>query len=105
MCLTQDKVVTNWDHFSHCVNEGFGPLTCHNQHGKLVSVRKMSTIDEYTKRFLAHVEGMGALDEQQQASIYTSGLLGPLKMDMELQNPWDMENTHLGLRSACLCHH
>jgi hypothetical protein len=65
----------------------------------------MSTIDEYTKRFLAHVEGMGALDEQQQASIYTSGLLGPLKMDMELQNPWDMENTHWGLRSACLCHH
>jgi hypothetical protein len=57
----------------------------------------MSTIDEYTKRFLAHVEGVGALDEQQEASIYTSGLLGPLKMDMELQNPWDMENTHLGL--------
>jgi hypothetical protein len=31
------------------------------------------------------------LDEQQQVNIYTAGLLEPLKTDVELQNPPDME--------------
>lgn len=31
------------------------------------------------------------LDEQQQVNIYTVGLVEPLKTDVELQNPYDME--------------
>jgi hypothetical protein len=33
----------------------------------------------------------GALDEQQQVNTYTAGLLEPLKTDVRLQNPQDME--------------
>jgi hypothetical protein len=32
-----------------------------------------------------------ALEKQQQVNIYTAGLLEPLKTDVELQNPHDME--------------
>lgn len=55
MCLTQDKAVTDWGYFYHCVNKRFGPLTRHNPLGELVSLRKTGTIDEYTERFLVHV--------------------------------------------------
>jgi hypothetical protein len=91
MRLTQDKEVTEWSYFAHYINESFRPPTWHNPLGKLASLRKTTTVDEYTERFLAHVARTEPLDEQQQVNIYTAGLLEPLKMDFELQNPQDME--------------
>jgi hypothetical protein len=54
--------------------------------GELTSLRKTSTDDDYTKRFLAHMARAGHLDEIQQVNIYTAGLLELLKMDVELLN-------------------
>ena len=56
-----------------------------------MSLRKTGIVDDYTECFLAHVTCAGTLDEQQQVNIYTAGLLEPLKTDVELQNPPDME--------------
>jgi hypothetical protein len=91
MRLTQDKVVTDWAYFARCVNERFGPHTRRNPLGELASLRKTGSVGDYTECFLAHVARAGTLDEQQQVSIYTAGLLEPLKTDVELQNPKDME--------------
>jgi hypothetical protein len=67
------------------------PPTRRNPLGELASLRKTGTVDDYTEHFLAHVARAGPLNEQQQVNIYTVGLLEPLKMDVELQNPQDME--------------
>lgn len=87
MRLMQDKAVTDWAYFARCINERFGPPTRRNPLGELASLRKTSTVDDYTEHYLAHVARTGPLDEKQQVNIYTSGLLEPLKMDIELQNP------------------
>ena len=59
MCLTQDKVVTDWAFFAHCVNEHFGSPTRRNPLGELASLRKTGTVDDYTERFLAHAACAG----------------------------------------------
>jgi hypothetical protein len=41
-------------------------------------------VDDYTKHFLAHMARAEKLDEHQQVNIYTTGLLKPLKTDVEL---------------------
>jgi hypothetical protein len=64
MRLAQDKAVTNWAHFARCVNERFGPPTRRNPLGELASLYKTGTVDDYTKRFLAHVARAETLDEQ-----------------------------------------
>jgi hypothetical protein len=91
MRLTQDKTVTDWAYFARCVNERFGPTTRRNPLGELASLRKTGTVDDYTEHFLAHEARAGPLNEQQQVNIYTVSLLEPLKMDVELQKPQDME--------------
>jgi hypothetical protein len=49
--------------FAKCVNERFGPPTRRNPLGKLTSLRKTGTVDDYTERFLAHVARAGHLNE------------------------------------------
>lgn len=60
-------------------------------HRELASLCKIDTVDEYKERFLANVSRAGPLDEHQQVRIYTVGLMKPLKIDVELQNPHNME--------------
>ena len=93
MWLTQDKTITDRAYFARCINERFRPPTPtrRNPLGELASLQKTSTVDDYTERFLAHVARHGTLDEQQQVNIYTVSLLEPLKTDVELQKPQDME--------------
>lgn len=43
------------------------------------------------ERFLVHIARARALHEQQLVNIYTISLLEPLKTDVELSNPHDME--------------
>jgi hypothetical protein len=83
--------MTDWTYFAKCVNERFGPPTKCNPLGELTALRKTCSVDDYTKRFLAHVTRVGHLDEIQQVNIYTAGLLEPLKTDVELLNPQYME--------------
>jgi hypothetical protein len=56
-------VETGWAYFACCVNECFSPPIRHNLQG--------GNVDEYTKRFLAHVARAETLDEQQQVNMPT----------------------------------
>jgi hypothetical protein len=47
------------------------------------------------ERFLAHLAHAGYLDERQQVNIYTAKLLEPLKTDIKLLDPQDMETAML----------
>lgn len=84
MHLMQYKAVMDWAYFTCCINERFVPPTQRNPLGELASLHKTDTIDDYTEHFLAHVAHTRTLDEQQQVNIYTTGLLEPLKTDVEL---------------------
>lgn len=84
MSLAQEKAIIDWAFFACFVNECFGLPTRCNPLGELASLRNMGTIDDYTEHFLAHVAHAGTLDEQQQVTIYTTSVLEPLKMDVEL---------------------
>lgn len=91
MRLSQEHDVTDWAYFAKCVNECFGPPTWRSPLGELAALRKTRTVDDYTESFLAHIARVGHLDEIQQVNIYTAGLMEPLKTDVELLNPQDME--------------
>jgi hypothetical protein len=91
MRLPQDNNVIDWAYFTRCVNERFRPSIRCNTLGKNASLRKMGTIDNYMECFLAHMACTDSFDEQQQVNIYTPRLLEPLKTDVELLNPQDME--------------
>lgn len=53
MRLMQDKAETDWEYFTHCVNECFGPPTQRNPLGELASLRTADIIDDYIELFLA----------------------------------------------------
>jgi hypothetical protein len=63
MRLSQDNDVTDWAYFTQCINERFGPPTRHNPLGELASLRKTSTVNDYTECFSAHVARVSYLDE------------------------------------------
>jgi hypothetical protein len=83
--------MTDWKHFIHCINKHFGPPNHHNQIGALAPPQRTATINYYTDRFQVHMIRTGPFDERQQITIYTNGLLEPLKMEVERQNPQEME--------------
>lgn len=91
MWLSQDDESTDWTYFIPCVNERFGPPTRRNPLGELAALRKAGIVDEYTERFLEQVAHTGNLNKQQHVNIYTTGLLEPLKTDVELHHPQNME--------------
>ena len=91
MRLSKDRPILNWGLFSRLVNERFGPPTRANPLGELATLRRTSTVDAYTESFLALVARVGDLQELQQVNIYTAGLLEPLKTEVELARPKDME--------------
>jgi len=51
----------------------------------------IGTVAEYQEKFLALLGHIESLSMAQQVSIFTSGLTDLLKIDVELQNPQDLD--------------
>jgi len=54
---------------------------------ELADCRRTSTVAEYQDRFQALLARAGPLDEAQRVQLFTGGLLPPLSMDVQIQNP------------------
>ncbi|CAO2041786.1 unnamed protein product [Urochloa humidicola] len=91
MRLDKDHHIEDWEVFARAVNTRFGPPSRRNPLGELTALKKTGTVETYTEQFLALVARVHHLDEMQQVQIYTAGLMEPLKTDVELQAPQDME--------------
>lgn len=72
-------------HFIELVNIRLGPPLHSNPLGELVSLRKTGSISEFLEQFLALHHHTNPLSEQQQRLLFTVGLGGPLKIDVEPQ--------------------
>jgi hypothetical protein len=74
------------------VNQRFGPRLRSNMLGKLIQLKRDSTVTDYQSCFLFLVNRCTDLTEKQQINIFTAGLRNPLKMDVELEHPKSLED-------------
>jgi hypothetical protein len=80
------------EEFVKLVNQRFGPPLHGNALGKLIQLKRDSTVADYQSRFLSLVNRCTGLTEKQQIDIFTAGLHNPLKTDVELEHPENLED-------------
>jgi hypothetical protein len=73
------------------VNQRFGPPIRGNALGELIQLRRGTTVADYQTRFLALVNRCKGLTEPHQINIFTADLCDPLKTDVELEQPANLE--------------
>jgi hypothetical protein len=83
--LEKNQGTPTWDEFERLVNQRFGPPIRGNALGKLIQLRRETTVADYQTRFLALVNHCKGLTEPHQIDIFTTGLRDPLKTDVELE--------------------
>lgn len=70
----------------------FGPPIRNNILGELSALRRTGTVAEYQKQFLALLcRVTPSLNPMHQVNLLTTGLGKPLSIDVELQNPADLQ--------------
>ncbi|KAM0856597.1 hypothetical protein ACQ4PT_048998 [Festuca glaucescens] len=91
MQLERNEGIPSWPHFKNRCHLRFGPPARSNCLGELTRLRMAGTVAEYQEKFLALLGHVDALSTAQQVSIFTSGLIDLLKIDVELHNPQDLD--------------
>jgi len=91
MQLERNEGTPSWPRFKNRCHLLFSPSVRSNCLGELTRLRMTGTVAEYQEKFLALLGHIDALSMAQQVSIYTSGLIDLLKIDMELHNPQDLD--------------
>jgi len=81
-----------WPQFSQAIDRRFGPPIQHNHLGDLTSAHQTGELDDYTNQFLLMVTKVTGLSTAQQVMLYTAGLASTLQIDIQLQQPPDMES-------------
>lgn len=69
----------------------FGPPLHSNLLGELAHLRCTGTVDEFQKQFLALLCRVEPLSPSQRVQFFTAELLNPLRTDVELQNPSNLQ--------------
>lgn len=69
----------------------FGPPIRSNPLGELIRLRSTGTVAKYQEQFLKLLACWPNIVEDQQRDIFTAGLLNPLRTDVELQHPTNLE--------------
>ena len=81
-----------WPQFSQAIDRRFGPPIQHNDLGDLTSTHQTGELDDYTNQFLLTVTKVTGLSTAQQVMLYTAGLASTLQIDIQLQQPPDLES-------------
>jgi len=81
-----------WPQFSQAIDRRFGPPIHHNHLGDLTSTHQTGELDDYTNQFLLTVTKVTGLSTAQQVMLYTAGLASTLQIDIQLQQPLDLES-------------
>jgi hypothetical protein len=82
----------SWEEFVELCNVRFGPLIWSNPLGALQLLRRTGTVAEYQSRFLALLSRADLLSDRQEHQMFTSGLHDNIRVDVELQDSWDLEH-------------
>jgi hypothetical protein len=78
--VERNRGTPTWPEFVKLVNQHFGPPLCGNAVGELIQLKRDSTVTDYQSRFLALVNRC------------TSLIQNPLKTDVELEHPENLED-------------
>jgi hypothetical protein len=81
-----------WPQFSKAIEKWFGPRLHHNHLGDLANTRQSGELDKYTNQFLLTLNKVTGLSTAQQVMLYTVGLASTLQIDIQLQQPKDLES-------------
>lgn len=90
--LEKNRGVPTWPAFVEGVNKRFGPLVRSNPLGELTHLRRTGSVDSYQEQFLKLPARCEGVTEQQQIDIFTTGLLQPMSIDVELHKPETLED-------------
>jgi hypothetical protein len=82
----------SWRRFSQLVLQRFGLPMTDSPVGELMLLRRTGSVEEYTDQFLAYACRDADLTEQQLVHIYTAGLVNPLKTDVALRRPANLDD-------------
>jgi hypothetical protein len=89
--LERDYGVFTWPRFEELVNMRFGPPLRTNGLADLKELRRTDTVDEYQRQFLTLLCRCDDITPRQQVQMFTVGLGEPLRIDVELAAPTELQ--------------
>jgi len=87
MQVQEDEGTPTWPRFKDLLNLRYGPPLRSAPLFELSSCRRTGTVEDYQDRFQALLPRAGRLDEAQRVQLFTGGLLPPLSLQVQTQNP------------------
>jgi len=87
MQVQQDEGTPSWRRFTELLNLRYGPPLRSAPLFELADCRRTGTVAEYQDRFQGLLPRAGRLDEAQRVQLFTGGLLPPLSLAVQIQNP------------------
>jgi hypothetical protein len=88
-----------WDRFVRLINARFGPPLTDSPIGELSWLRRMGSVDDYAKRFMALSCRDATLTEPQRLQLFVASLGNPLHTDIALQQPATLDDTVIIVRA------
>lgn len=89
--LERDAGIPSWAHLKDLCHLRFGPPIRSNPLSALARLPFGNSVQEYINQFLALLCRTDALTPTHQMQLFASGLLDQLRIDVELQNPVDLQ--------------
>jgi len=85
-----------WPTFKALCQQRFGPALGTNHLAALARLPYQGSVEQYQEAFQSRMAHAGVLSPAQQVQLFTGGLPQPLRTDVELQAPLDLQ------RAMCL---
>ena len=87
MQVQEDEGTPTWPRFTELLNLRYGPPLRAAPLFELSACRRTGTVTDYQDHFQALLPRVGRLDEAQRVQLFTGGLLPPLSLQVQMQNP------------------
>jgi hypothetical protein len=89
--LERDYDVITWPRFEELVNMRFDPPVRTNGLADLKELQRTDMVDEYQRQFLTLLCCCDDMAPRQQVQMFTAGLGEPLRTDVELAAPMELQ--------------
>ncbi|PPS04857.1 hypothetical protein GOBAR_AA15790 [Gossypium barbadense] len=88
--IEKEEANLDWERFRECCHIRFGPPMSNNPLGELANLRQTGTVEEYQRQFQSLLARTTDLKPRQQVNLFTAGLVGELRIDIEMQQPGNL---------------
>jgi hypothetical protein len=101
--LEADYGLLPWARFVEFVHMRFGPPLRTNSMADLKDLYRMVSVEDYQQQFLALLCHCTGLSQQVRTNMFTAGLGQPLRTDVELHAPIDLQTAMRLARAYEIC--